>query len=80
MGATTNLSPAYIKSAVEASLKRLQTDYIDLYQSHADDADTPQEETLAAYAGLIRDGKVRVIGASNYTAPRLAEEMRPRDA
>ena len=73
MGATTDLSPAYIKRAVEASLKRLQTDYIDLYQSHADDANTPQEETLAAYADLIREGKVRVIGASNFTRERLQQ-------
>ena len=65
------LRAAYIRTAVEASLRRLQTDYIDLYQSHRDDADTPQEETLGAYADLIRQGKVRVIGASNFTADRL---------
>ncbi|MDW5377653.1 aldo/keto reductase [Halomonas sp. HP20-15] len=67
------LSKAYIQRAVEASLERLQTDYIDLYQSHLDDADTPLEETLEAYDRLIEAGKVRVIGASNYTADRLDE-------
>src|SRR5690606_31582325 len=67
------LSRPYIVEAVEASLQRLQTDYIDLYQSHFDDPDTPQEETLAAYAQLVQQGKVRVIGASNYSVPRLEE-------
>lgn len=67
------LSKAYIQRAVNASLKRLQTDYIDLYQSHVDDADTPLEETLEAYDRLIEAGKVRIIGASNYTADRLDE-------
>ena len=62
------LSRSYIRGAVEASLKRLQTDYIDLYQSHWDDPDTPIQETLAAYAEQIEAGKVRVIGASNYSA------------
>ncbi|HEY1785276.1 MAG TPA: aldo/keto reductase [Pirellulales bacterium] len=66
------LSKAYILSAVEKSLARLQTDYIDLYQSHQDDPATPLEETLSAYAQLIQQGKVRAIGASNYTADRLA--------
>jgi aryl-alcohol dehydrogenase-like predicted oxidoreductase len=69
------LQPAYIRQAVEDSLRRLQTDYIDLYQSHDDDADTPLEETLQAFASLIKAGKVRAIGASNYTAPRLAEAL-----
>lgn len=69
------LSKAYIARAVEASLKRLQTDYIDLYQSHIDDEETPLEETLSAYAALIAAGKVRAIGASNYKAPRLAEAL-----
>ncbi len=69
------LSKAYIKDAVEASLRRLQTDYIDLYQSHWDDPDTPLEETLQAYDELIRSGKVRVIGASNYSAARLKEAL-----
>jgi aryl-alcohol dehydrogenase-like predicted oxidoreductase len=65
------LSKAYIMRGVEASLKRLQTDYIDLYQSHRDDPDTPQEETLSAYADLIKAGKVRIIGASNFSPERL---------
>jgi aryl-alcohol dehydrogenase-like predicted oxidoreductase len=65
------LSRAYISQAVEASLKRLQTDYIDLYQSHADDEATPLEETLEAYDRLIKEGKVRAIGASNYSGARL---------
>lgn len=69
------LAPKYIREAVEASLKRLQTDYIDLYQSHDDDANTPLEETLGAFDELIKEGKVRAIGASNYTAPRLAEAL-----
>src|SRR5579862_862141 len=66
------LSKAYIFRAVEDSLRRLQTDYIDLYQSHQDDPETPLEETLGAYAELIQQGKVRAIGAYNYTAERLA--------
>ena len=69
------LSKAYILRSVEDSLKRLQTDYIDLYQSHTDDADTPLEETLGAYAQLIEQGKVRAIGASNYTAERLSQAV-----
>jgi aryl-alcohol dehydrogenase-like predicted oxidoreductase len=69
------LSKAYIFRAVEDSLRRLQTDYIDLYQSHRDDPETPLEETLQAYAELIRQGKVRAIGASNYEAARLVEAL-----
>ena len=69
------LAPAYIRSAVEASLKRLQTDVIDLYQSHDDDSKTPLAETAEAYADLIKAGKVRVIGASNFTAARLSEAL-----
>ncbi|TFY96155.1 aldo/keto reductase [Ramlibacter humi] len=69
------LKPAYIREAVEASLKRLQTDVIDLYQSHDDDAATPLEETLDAFAKLVKEGKVRAIGASNYTAPRFAQAL-----
>ena len=69
------LSKAYIFKALEDSLRRLQTDYIDLYQSHRDDPGTPLEETLQAYAELIRQGKIRVIGASNYTAARLKEAL-----
>jgi aryl-alcohol dehydrogenase-like predicted oxidoreductase len=70
------LSKAYILREVEDSLQRLQTDYIDLYQSHIDDASTPLEETLEAYQQLIKQGKVRAIGASNYTAERLAEALK----
>ncbi|HVJ44010.1 MAG TPA: aldo/keto reductase [Dongiaceae bacterium] len=66
------LAPAYIKRAVEDSLRRLQTDYIDLYQSHRDDEVTTQGDTMQAYADLIQAGKVRVIGASNFSAARLA--------
>jgi aryl-alcohol dehydrogenase-like predicted oxidoreductase len=69
------LSPAYIRDAVDASLKRLKTDHIDLYQSHDDDAETPLADTLGAFAELIKAGKVRAIGASNYSAPRLAEAL-----
>ncbi|MBU6257798.1 MAG: aldo/keto reductase [Burkholderiales bacterium] len=70
------LSAAYIRDAVEASLRRLRTDRIDLYQSHDDDERTPLAETLGAYAELIRAGKVRAIGASNYSAARLLESLR----
>ncbi len=69
------LNAAYIKEAVEASLRRLQTDHIDLYQSHQDDASTPLDETLKAYDDLVRAGKVRLIGASNYKGARLAEAL-----
>jgi aryl-alcohol dehydrogenase-like predicted oxidoreductase len=65
-----------ILAKAEASLRRLQTDYIDLYQSHLDDPVTPLEETLAAHETLLKQGKVRAIGASNYGAPRLAEALR----
>jgi aryl-alcohol dehydrogenase-like predicted oxidoreductase len=69
------LSAAYIERAAEDSLRRLQTDYIDVYFSHTDDASVPLEETLRAYQRLIEQGKVRAIGASNYTAQRLGEAM-----
>jgi len=69
------LAKSYILRAAEDSLKRLQTDYIDLYQSHKDDPDTPIEETLEAYSQLIKQGKVRTIGASNYTADRLSKAL-----
>jgi aryl-alcohol dehydrogenase-like predicted oxidoreductase len=69
------LAAAYIKRSVEDSLKRLQTDHIDLYQSHKDDEKTPLEETLGAYDDLVKQGKVRFIGASNYSAKRLAEAI-----
>jgi len=67
------LSRRWIRQAVHDSLQRLQTDRIDLYQSHDDDTATPLEETMAAFAELIAEGKVRAIGASNFTAARLAE-------
>ena len=67
------LKKGYILKSVEASLQRLQTDYIDLYQSHTDDAETPLEETLSAYDELIKSGKVRAIGASNYKGGRVRE-------
>ena len=71
----TGLSAKYIRQAVDDSLKRLQTDYIDLYQSHDDDPHTPMEETLGVYTDLIREGKIRAIGASNFTADRLAASL-----
>lgn len=70
-----DLSKKYIKQAVEDSLRRLQTDYIDLYQSHYDDPETPVLETLEAYDELIKAGKVRWIGASNFSAARLQESL-----
>lgn len=69
------LAKSYILRAAEDSLKRLQTDYIDLYQAHIDDSETPLEETLSAFAQLIEQGKVRAIGASNYNAERLAQSL-----
>ena len=65
------LSAGNIAASVEGSLKRLRTDYVDLYYSHKDDADTPLDETLEAYGRLMEAGKVRAIGASNYSAERL---------
>jgi aryl-alcohol dehydrogenase-like predicted oxidoreductase len=69
------LSAAHIARSAEDSLRRLQTDYIDLYFSHRDDANVPVEETLGAYQKLIAQGKVRAIGASNFTAARLADAL-----
>ena len=69
------LSRLHIMQGVEASLRRLQTDYIDLYQAHSDDRDTPLEETLRAFDDLVRQGKVRYIGASNYVAWRLTRAL-----
>jgi aryl-alcohol dehydrogenase-like predicted oxidoreductase len=69
------LSPANIRSAVEASLRRLGTGHIDLYYAHEDDPDTPLEETMAAFDRLVREGKARYIAASNYSAPRLAAAL-----
>ncbi|QXV64601.1 aldo/keto reductase [Mucilaginibacter achroorhodeus] len=69
------LSKAYITQAVEDSLRRLQTDYVDLYQAHDDDQETPLEETLEAFTDLIKQGKVRAIGASNYGHQRLRQAL-----
>ncbi|WP_110515268.1 aldo/keto reductase [Herpetosiphon llansteffanensis] len=71
VGAGTGLSKANIAKAIDGSLQRLQTEYLDLYQAHVDDAETPLEETLSAFGELIQQGKVRAIGASNYSAERL---------
>ncbi|HYD77000.1 aldo/keto reductase [Ramlibacter sp.] len=69
------LKPARIREAVEQSLRRLQVDCIDLYQAHKDDEDTPLEETLEAFGALVKQGKVRAIGASNYSAARLSQAL-----
>ncbi len=69
------LSKKHILASVDESLKRLQIDYIDLYQAHQDDPDTPLEETLEAFDSLIKAGKVRAIGASNYTGARLKQAL-----
>jgi aryl-alcohol dehydrogenase-like predicted oxidoreductase len=76
MPAGKGLKRDYILKEVEDSLRRLQTDHIDLYQSHEDDPSTPLAETLGAFADLIKQGKVRAIGASNYSADRLAESFK----
>ena len=78
--AEKGLSRAYIFKAVERSLERLKTDYIDLYQAHIDDKETPLEETLGAFADLIAAGKVRAIGASNYDPGRLAAALAVSEA
>ena len=75
-GGKEGLSKKYLIQAVEASLKRLQTDYIDLYQSHDDDKNTPLLETLETFDSLIKQGKVRAIGASNYEGSRLKEAIK----
>lgn len=69
------LSAAYVEQAAEASLRRLQTDHIDLYVTHFDDGVTPPEETLGAFARLIASGKIRAVGASNYSPERLADAL-----
>lgn len=76
----SGLSRKYIIAEVEDSLKRLQIERIDLYQSHRDDTSTPMDETLEAYADLIREDKVRHIGASNFSAERLQESLQISDA
>ena len=75
-GGKKGLSKKYILQAIEASLKRLQTDYIDLYQTHWDDPETPIEETLEAYQQLVKEGKVSWIGASNLSAERLTASLK----
>ena len=74
------LAPDHIAKAVDESLRRLQTDHIDLYFAHRDDPDVPQEDVLAAFDTLIKAGKVRAIGASNFTADRLASALAASDA
>jgi aryl-alcohol dehydrogenase-like predicted oxidoreductase len=74
-GRSPDLSREHILQAVEASLRRLQTDYIDVYFAHRDDTETPLEETLATFAELVKTGKVRVLGASNYNAARMREAL-----
>lgn len=69
------LAPTTIRRAAEASLRRLGVDRIDLYYAHKDDPKTPLEETLRGFDALVREGKVRYVAASNYTAPRLAEAL-----
>lgn len=71
-----DLSASHIQKAVEDSLRRLQTDYIDLYQTHYDDLDTPQEETMEALDRLVKDGKVRYIGASNLSPERIESALK----
>jgi aryl-alcohol dehydrogenase-like predicted oxidoreductase len=73
------LSKSYVLRAAEDSLRRLQTEYIDLYQTHRDDPETPVEETLEAYSLLVQQGKVRAIGASNLTAERLTASLEASD-
>jgi aryl-alcohol dehydrogenase-like predicted oxidoreductase len=79
LGTRPGLSAKNIAAAAEDSLTRLQTDYIDLYYAHGDDAETPLEETLEAFDALVKAGKVRHIAASNFTAPRLAEALAVSD-
>jgi aryl-alcohol dehydrogenase (NADP+) len=75
LGGLDNLRPETIRRAADDSLRRLGVDHIDLYYSHEDDPDTPLAETLGAFGELIEAGKVRAIGASNYSGERLAEAL-----
>ncbi|MHB8797739.1 MAG: aldo/keto reductase [Thermoanaerobaculia bacterium] len=79
MTGLTGLPAATIRKAAEESLRRLRTDRIDLYYAHADDPATPLEETLGAFDALVREGKVRHVAASNYTADRLADALAVSD-
>ena len=74
-GSQPGLSPQNIRAAVEGSLRRLQTDYIDIYYAHEDDPTVPQEEYLSAFDALVKEGKVRALGASNFSAARLSSAM-----
>lgn len=74
------LSRRWITAAVEDSLRRLQTDYVDLYQAHIDDAETPQQEVAEAFASLVQAGKVRVLGASNFSGDRLSSAIKMSEA
>ena len=74
------LSEANIMAAIDDSLKRLQTDHVDVYFAHEDDQETPLEETLGAFAKLVEAGKVRVLGASNYEATRVEEALKVSEA
>src|SRR6185437_8725105 len=74
-GVGKGLSARYIRQACEASLRRLRVERIDLYQAHAEDPDTPIDETLEAFDRLVREGKVRAIGASNYSATGLSAAL-----
>lgn len=76
----TGLAPATIKQGLDDSLRRLQTDRVDLYYAHYDDPQTPQAETLGAFDSAIKDGKVRYIGASNFTAERLQSALDTSDS
>lgn len=79
-GGKKSLTREHILEAVDASLQRLQTDYIDLYQSHWDDLDTPVAETIETFAELVKEGKVRAIGASNLSPERLSESIQYSEA
>ena len=80
MAAGPNLSRGHVLRALDASLRRLDTDYVDLYYLHRDDRSTPLEETVHALADLVRQGRIRYIGVSNFSAWRLAEIVRLCDA
>ena len=79
MPGVQGLAPDTIRTGVENSLRRLRTDYIDLYWAHADDPNTPLADTLRTFDELIKAGKVRHIGASNYSAARLEEALQVSD-
>ena len=75
VGFDKGLAPAHVAKAIEASLERLGTDHVDLYYAHKDDPNTPLEDMIAAFDRLVRDGKVRALGASNFSPTRLAEAL-----